>query len=204
LIKSTAIASDAALAALLLYVTHPQAPRWRGGRSLAATFPLPLRFEIDRVMQELEVVRERGGGYAVGLNGDVHRFEIDALDSEVIRLRHGGVMESIPFHRDGDALHFLHRGCTRSVRDRTLAAPTPVAANGGDGKVRAAMNGRVAAVLVKLGDRVTAGQPVLTLEAMKMEHVHTAGVAGTVAAIDVAEGEQVTTGRIVVEIAAAQ
>jgi geranyl-CoA carboxylase alpha subunit len=41
---------------------------------------------------------------------------------------------------------------------------------------------------------------VLTLEAMKMEHVHLAGVAGTIAAISVAEGEQVTTGRIVVEI----
>jgi geranyl-CoA carboxylase alpha subunit len=37
---------------------------------------------------------------------------------------------------------------------------------------------------------------------MKMEHVHTAGVAGTVSSIDVAEGEQVTTGRVVVEIAA--
>ena len=50
------------------------------------------------------------------------------------------------------------------------------------------------------GDRVAIGQPVMTLEAMKMEHVHVAGIAGTVSAIDVAEGEQVTTGRIVVEI----
>ena len=72
-----------------------------------------------------------------------------------------------------------------------------------DGKVRAAMNGRVVSVLVKPGDRVTAGQPVLTLEAMKMEHVHKAGIDGVVAAIDVAEGEQVTTGKIVVEIEAA-
>ena len=65
------------------------------------------------------------------------------------------------------------------------------------------MNGRVVAVLVKPGEQVAAGQPVMTLEAMKMEHVHTAGVAGTVSAIDVAEGEQVTTGKIVVEIEAA-
>ena len=43
----------------------------------------------------------------------------------------------------------------------------------------------------------------MTLEAMKMEHVHTAAIAGTIAAIDVAEGEQVTTGKIVVEIEAA-
>ena len=42
----------------------------------------------------------------------------------------------------------------------------------------------------------------MTLEAMKMEHVHTAGIAGTVSSIDVSEGEQVTTGKIVVEIAA--
>ena len=64
------------------------------------------------------------------------------------------------------------------------------------------MNGRVVAVLVKPGETVAAGQPVMTLEAMKMEHVHTAAIAGTIAAIDVAEGEQVTTGRIVVEIEA--
>jgi geranyl-CoA carboxylase alpha subunit len=42
----------------------------------------------------------------------------------------------------------------------------------------------------------------MTLEAMKMEHVHTSGIAGTVSAIDVIEGEQVTTGKIVVEIEA--
>ena len=69
-----------------------------------------------------------------------------------------------------------------------------------DGKVRAAMNGRVVAVLVKRGERVSAGQAVMTLEAMKMEHVHRAGIAGTVSAIDVAEGEQVAMGKIVVEI----
>ena len=74
------------------------------------------------------------------------------------------------------------------------------AVSGGDGKVRAAMNGRVVAVLVRQGERVEAGQPVMTLEAMKMEHVHTAPVSGTIAMIDVVEGEQVTTGKIVVEI----
>ena len=112
-------------------------------------------------------------------------------------------MESAKFLRDGDRLYFLHRGVTLAVRDLTLAAPASAAAAGGDGKVRAAMNGRVVAVLVKPGEQVAAGQPVMTLEAMKMEHVHTAGVAGTVSAIDVAEGEQVTTGKIVVEIEAA-
>ena len=113
------------------------------------------------------------------------------------------VMQSASFLRRDDRLYFLHRGVTTEIHDLTLAAPESALASGGDGKVRAAMNGRVVAVLVKPGEKVSAGQPVMTLEAMKMEHVHTAGVAGTVSSIDVTEGEQVTTGRIVVEIEAA-
>src|ERR1019366_10318224 len=119
-----------------------------------------------------------------------------------MRFRSSGLMEAARFFRDGDRLYVLHRGITLSVRDLTLAAPASAAATGSDGKVRAAMNGRVVAVLVKPGERVAVGQPVMTLEAMKMEHVHTAPISGTIFAIDVAEGEQVTTGKIVVEIEA--
>ncbi len=194
--------SEAALAALLLYVTDPHAPPWRGGRTLAAAFPLPVRIELDHGSYDLEVVRERDGGYVAGLDSREHRFGIDELGDDTIRFRSNGVMETARFLRHDDRLYFLHRGTTIAVRDLTLAAPASAAATGGDGKVRAAMNGRVVAVLVKPGDKVAAGQPVMTLEAMKMEHVHTAGTAGTISAIDVVEGEQVTTGKIVVEIEA--
>ena len=194
--------TETALAALLLYVSNPHAPPWRGGRSLTATFPVPMRIEMDRTVRELEIVREREGGYVVGANGSQHRFDIDAVDSGTIRFQHNGIVESAKYEREGDRSYFLYRGVTHSVRDLTLAVPEVATANGGDGKVRAAMNGRVVAVLVKPGDRVAAGQPVMTLEAMKMEHVHTADVEGKVAAIDVAEGAQVTTGQIVVEIEA--
>jgi geranyl-CoA carboxylase alpha subunit len=192
---------DVALAGLLLYVTHPHAPIWRGGRSLAATFPTPVRIEVDGHGRELEISRQRDGGYVVAIAGETHQFEIDELTPTAIRFRHGGVMDTAQFLRDGDRLHLQRRGGPLTVIDLTLAAPKAAAANGGDGKVRAAMNGRVVAVLVKPGDRVVTGQPVMTLEAMKMEHVHKSGIDGVVAAIDVAEGEQVTTGRIVAEIA---
>ena len=194
--------AEAALAALLLYVTNPHAPPWRSGRSLAATFPLATRIELGGAVHEIEIVRERDGSYATSGNGDEHRFEIDEISRETIRFRSNGLMESAKFLRHDDRLYVLHKGVTSAVRDLTLAAPESATSAGGDGKVRAAMNGRVVAVLVKPGEKVAAGQPVMTLEAMKMEHVHTAGVAGTVSAIDVAEGEQVTTGKIVVEIEA--
>ena len=202
LVRRNDVSSDAALAALLLYVTDPHAPPWRKGRTLAATFPVAARLEFDHGIQDLEIARERDGGYAILLDGREHRFEIDELGRDTIRFQTNGVMESARFFRDGDWLHILHRGVTLAVRDLTLAAPAATAATGSDGKVRAAMNGRVVAVLVKAGECVVAGQPVMTLEAMKMEHVHTAPISGTIAAIDIAEGEQVTTGKLVVEIEA--
>jgi geranyl-CoA carboxylase alpha subunit len=199
------VSSNAAVAALLLYVTAPHAPPWRKGRTLAATFPIAARLGFDHGIQDLEIVRERDGGYAIQLDGREQRFEIDELGRDTIGFQTNGLMESARFFRDGDRLYILHQGIALAVRDLTLAAPAAPAApaaTGSDGKVRAAMNGRVVAVLVKHGERVATGQPVMTLEAMKMEHVHTAPISGTIAAIDVVEGEQVTTGKIVVEIEA--
>jgi geranyl-CoA carboxylase alpha subunit len=198
-----AAAEDIALVALLLHLSHPHAPRWQSGRSLAASFPAPLRFQLGDTAHECDIVRERDGDYIAGGNGDAHRFALDELGEGVVRFRHRGVMETARFHREGDQLSLQLRSATLAVRDLTLAAPEARTGPGGDGKVRAALSGRVAAILVKPGERVALGQPVLTLEAMKMEHVHVAGIAGTVLAVEVAEGEQVTTGRIVAEIAAA-
>ena len=179
------------------------ADQWLRCRDERLFAPADLTGQLAGPQIEVDIVRDRDGGYVASFNGDRQRFDIDELGSDTIRFRTEGLMESAKFLRDGERLYILHRGATIAVRDLTLAAPESAAAAGGDGKVRAAMNGRVVAVLVKPGEQVAAGQPVMTLEAMKMEHVHTAGVAGTVSAIDVAEGEQVTTGRIVVEIAAA-
>jgi geranyl-CoA carboxylase alpha subunit len=53
---------------------------------------------------------------------------------------------------------------------------------------------------VQIGQRVEAGQPMVTLEAMKMEHIHAAPLAGTVKAVHVATGDQVPARRIVAEI----
>src|SRR5258707_13230697 len=150
-------ASEAALAALLLYVTDANAPPWRGGRTLAATFPIPVRIELDHGIHDLEIVRGRDGGYVANIDSGECRFEIDDLGRDAIRFRVNGVMESARFLRDSDRLYILHRGVTLSVRDLTLAAPAATAAasgGGGDGKVRAAMSGRVVAVLVKQGERV--------------------------------------------------
>jgi propionyl-CoA carboxylase alpha chain len=64
------------------------------------------------------------------------------------------------------------------------------------GSLLAPMPGTVVSVAVGKGDQVDAGQPVLVLEAMKMQHTVTAPHAGTVTQIDVRTGSQVAAGEI--------
>jgi 3-methylcrotonyl-CoA carboxylase alpha subunit len=64
----------------------------------------------------------------------------------------------------------------------------------GEAQTRAPMPGRVTRVAVRTGQSVAAGDALLTLEAMKMEHTLRAGRAGVIAGVLVAAGDQVEAG----------
>jgi 3-methylcrotonyl-CoA carboxylase alpha subunit len=69
-----------------------------------------------------------------------------------------------------------------------------------DGTLLSPMPGRVIAVDARQGDKVSKGQKLVTLEAMKMEHSLTAPFHGVVAEINAVEGGQVTEGTLLVRI----
>jgi acetyl-CoA/propionyl-CoA carboxylase, biotin carboxylase, biotin carboxyl carrier protein len=73
-------------------------------------------------------------------------------------------------------------------------------AGGGSGAVAVPMQGTIVKVLVEVGQSVTAGQPVVILEAMKMENQIAAETAGTVKEIKVKAGDTVGTGDVAVVI----
>jgi len=63
------------------------------------------------------------------------------------------------------------------------------------------MPGKVIAVLVAEGDAVEAGQPLVLVEAMKMETTLAAGIAGTVRRVAAQPGQLVDAGQVLVEVA---
>ncbi|MBO4440934.1 acetyl-CoA carboxylase biotin carboxyl carrier protein subunit [bacterium] len=71
------------------------------------------------------------------------------------------------------------------------AAPAPAAGEAGGNPVIAPMPGLIMKILVKVGDTVSAGQKVMTMEAMKMENDINTGNGGVVKAILVKEGDNV-------------
>ncbi|GAA1364603.1 acetyl-CoA carboxylase biotin carboxylase subunit [Arthrobacter rhombi] len=86
----------------------------------------------------------------------------------------------------------------RAVVHRRLAGIEREEA-GGDPESRSPMPGTVVSVLVASGDAVTAGQALLAVEAMKMEHPLTAGLTGTVT-VHVAVGDHVSAGQSVATV----
>jgi len=73
--------------------------------------------------------------------------------------------------------------------------------SGGDGgEVTSPMPGRVVKIAVQTGDHVTQNQPLLVLEAMKMEHVVEAPHAAVVTDVHVQPGEQVTGGALLITL----
>jgi biotin carboxyl carrier protein len=83
------------------------------------------------------------------------------------------------------------------VRDLEAMAPRH---RTGDGRLKAPIPGLIARYLVNIGDEVKSGQPVVILEAMKMENEVRSPMNGRVEAIHVSVGETVTRGTLLVEI----
>jgi acetyl-CoA/propionyl-CoA carboxylase biotin carboxyl carrier protein len=86
--------------------------------------------------------------------------------------------------------------------DRAAKAAAAHAQGGGPADVVAPMPGSVLAVHAAVGDMVSAGDPVVTLEAMKMEHVVAATGPGRITELSVKPGDQVTRGATLATIEA--
>ncbi|WP_088279813.1 acetyl/propionyl/methylcrotonyl-CoA carboxylase subunit alpha [Ideonella sp. A 288] len=190
----------AAVAAWLL-----QAGEGGASAGLPPRWPVGLRFELDGQAVQVPIVAQGEGRWGLDWDGRSHALALQAVDPERgwARVALDGLAETVRWHRDGARLCLRFDGRTWSVDDLSHRAALRADEGPGDGKLRATMNGRVVAVLAALGDTVQAGQPLVTLEAMKMEHVHAAPCAGVITALSVAVGDQVATRRVLLEVGGA-
>jgi len=107
------------------------------------------------------------------------------------------------FHHAGDWLG--RDGDAWQVRDHDpVAASLTGARHAGADSLTAPMPGTVTVVKVAVGDEVAAGQSLLVVEAMKMEHVVSAPHAGTVAELDVTPGTTVAMDQVLAVITPAE
>ena len=83
------------------------------------------------------------------------------------------------------------------IQDQETNLPRPPT---GDGRIKAPIPGQITQVMVSEGDEVELGQPLLVLEAMKMENEIRAPTSGRIKELKVTPEQRVTLDEVLVEI----
>lgn len=139
--------------------------------------PIPGGHRIRIGDREVEVRRLAAG--AVTIDGRAVRF-LSERTSAAVRIAVGGELHELEIGAAGSRVRGRHG----------VASP----------ETRSPIPGKVLKLETTVGATVAPGDPLLILEAMKMENVLVAEVAGTVAAIHVSAGEMVEPGRLLIVV----
>jgi propionyl-CoA carboxylase alpha chain len=137
----------------------------------------------------------RDGSFVVGTDGHarIHGWSESFIDVEI-----NGRRARQRVTRSKDQLHVqcVRGTATFSIAPRFVLPGVDVAIGG----LTAPMPGAIIEVRVTLGQHVDAGETLVVMEAMKMEHVISAPTTGTVTAILVTKGQQVDNGAVLLTL----
>lgn len=137
----------------------------------------------------------------LGREGDAVRVQVDGIAARWCVARIPANPSAPTPDGDGD-LVYVHLGDGEAFVQLEPRFPVRAPAAQEPGTLLAPTPGRVAAVHAAVGDAVVAGQRLVTLEAMKMEHAVNAPHDGVVAELRVAVGQQVDEGVLLARISA--
>ncbi|KVD87322.1 3-methylcrotonyl-CoA carboxylase [Burkholderia sp. ABCPW 14] len=180
---------------------------WRGWRSGA---PLPVPYRLSWVGSGGERPDARRGSVTIDRRSIVvHAHDRSPLALECAPPAHPGASSSVAL--DGRMLDYCFAiahgrlwlqldGIDYAFAIHNREGKAGADAADSDGVLRAPMNGRVIAVDIGEGATVAAGQTVMVLEAMKMEHAIVAPFAGRVASLGTRAGEQVAPGQVLAQL----
>ena len=127
--------------------------------------------------------------YRIKVNGKVFEMEIELVDDKT----------EIPSPREISIPNVAYKQNTDSVV-RVISPEAERQTRHNDNEVFSPMPGTVIKIMAKAGDEVTAGEPVLVLEAMKMENEICAEKSGRIHTVYVSEGQTVTGNALLFEM----
>lgn len=140
--------------------------------------------------------------YKFKLHGDSYEVKILRRNEESARLSVNGTEYNVEFIPDETLQRTPKLERTKIVADGVdkipgTSAPT---AEIGPGLVKAPLPGSIFKLLVNVGDKVTPGQTVLVMEAMKMENEIRCASGGTVKEVRIKEGQNVLEGEVLLVV----
>lgn len=173
----------------------------RDGWQLHGVAVRPFEFEFRGETQSAELRYLHDGALSLRVGDVSGLLEIGSFPSGEIELQFAGHRHTLNVYEDESTAYvFAADGATRITAVDRLAHAGETHAEGG--RLTAPMPGKVVSFAVKAGDKVTRGQPLAVMEAMKMEHTIAAPADGTVQELLYAPGDQVAEGAELLTLAA--
>lgn len=136
--------------------------------------------------------------YKMKINQKDYEAKILEYSGSDAKVEVNGVEFIVEFEKDHEMTPTLVRSNKVSQTSMKKSAPKPSGSSPGD--VVAPIPGTVHSIKVEEGDKVSEGDIVLILEAMKMESDIATNHSGTVKKINVAVGDSVQEGQILIQI----
>ncbi|MGH9414772.1 MAG: biotin/lipoyl-containing protein [Terriglobales bacterium] len=158
--------------------------------------------EIAGRSRKLELARDQNV-WRVRCDGHDVPADIAQPNPATLSLLLGGRSYTFVWARAADGAVWVSgsgRGAAATVRDPRQAQAQHRFEQSGRARLTAPMAGKVVRLLIEAGTQVEARQPLLVLEAMKMQNEVRAPKSGTLVSISVAAGETVATGQLLAEI----
>jgi len=158
-------------------------------------FSAPQRVSYTAAGQPREVTyRLRGDRVTAEVNGEPVEALVLGATPDRVDLEIDGTRRVYRVHQAGDGTYVDASDGASALRETPrFGDPTKLAPAG---SLLAPMPGLVLRVLAEPGTAVTAGQPIVVLEAMKMEQTVSAPADGVLAELHAKTGDQVSTGQV--------
>ena len=164
--------------------------------------------EIDNTLVPVDVQRMATGQYRLQIGESEARIVDAQVSGDLVHILSGPRSYSVVLGQRGQSHQGHVNGAINqlSVLDgRTARRRAQERAGGsasGAATVRSPMPGRIVSVLVSEGERVSQGQGVVIVEAMKMENELRAEISGTVTKVHVKADDRVDGGAVLIGIEA--
>lgn len=185
-----------ARAALLYYTRAKRGGEqrgWQGSAASAYTYLLAFDGKMHTI-----ALRGEGDAFRVSIADESVLLSLLAIDDDIAVMVADGIREALSFAFDDKQL-YLDDGTGHWLLSDETHRPAAAAGGAGGGQVKATMDGAIVDVLVAEGDTVTAGQTLMVLEAMKMEHPLKAGIEGVVT-LSCKVGQQVKSKQVLASV----
>ena len=146
------------------------------------------QFLIDDEIVDVDIVDENASFVLFKFGGEEYSVNLGSLQSGKIVLNLNGKNRPVIL---------VDTECVVDGQEFKIEAPSRGRGRAkaiDHGQMKSPMPGKILKILVKVGDEVVAGTPLMVMEAMKMEHTIKASKAGIIEAIHFKEGDQVSGG----------